>query len=473
MKTTIAMSLVSHTNVGKTTLARTLLRRDVGEVLDQAHVTETNTVHELFETPDANLQLWDTPGFGDTARLRKRLRNEKNPLGWFLHQVWDRTADRPLWCSQEALRNVKDDADIVLYLVNASEDPDDAGYLSPELEILSWCEKPVLFLLNQTGGAPAADELEEAWRAHAAAWDVVRGVLPLDAFNRCWAQEVVLFRAVAELLPGQKRAAMVRVADAWQERNQDLFAQSVSLMADSIARAATDREPVHDGLLGKAEKKRAAGALAERLAIAERELWDRVIALQSLDGSAATEARAALEHFVFQGTDELDPNRASIVGGVVSGALGGLAADALAGGLTFGGGAVAGAILGALGGRGFARGLQLVRTKEEPLATWNEQALNRLVQQALLRYLEIAHFGRGQGEYRETEGSASRWQPVVEAEFERFHTDLERHWKTAAEQGPTAVRGLAGVLERDLGAMLQRILEQAYPEGLRPARASS
>ena len=36
----ITLSLISHTNAGKTTLARTLLRRDIGEVLDQAHVTE-------------------------------------------------------------------------------------------------------------------------------------------------------------------------------------------------------------------------------------------------------------------------------------------------------------------------------------------------------------------------------------------------------------------------------------------------
>ena len=36
--TRVALSLVSHTNVGKTTLARTLLRRDVGEVRDEAHV---------------------------------------------------------------------------------------------------------------------------------------------------------------------------------------------------------------------------------------------------------------------------------------------------------------------------------------------------------------------------------------------------------------------------------------------------
>ena len=31
---TVTLSLVSHTNVGKTTLARTLLKRDIGEVRD-------------------------------------------------------------------------------------------------------------------------------------------------------------------------------------------------------------------------------------------------------------------------------------------------------------------------------------------------------------------------------------------------------------------------------------------------------
>ena len=44
--TTIALSLVSHTNVGKTTLARTLLGRDIGEVRDAAHVTEAAETHD-------------------------------------------------------------------------------------------------------------------------------------------------------------------------------------------------------------------------------------------------------------------------------------------------------------------------------------------------------------------------------------------------------------------------------------------
>jgi predicted membrane GTPase involved in stress response len=37
---TVNLSLVSHTNAGKTTLVRTLLAQDVGEVRDAAHVTD-------------------------------------------------------------------------------------------------------------------------------------------------------------------------------------------------------------------------------------------------------------------------------------------------------------------------------------------------------------------------------------------------------------------------------------------------
>ena len=47
---TVSLSLVSHTNAGKTTLARTLLGRDIGEVRDAPHVTEFADAHVLVET---------------------------------------------------------------------------------------------------------------------------------------------------------------------------------------------------------------------------------------------------------------------------------------------------------------------------------------------------------------------------------------------------------------------------------------
>ena len=81
---TVTISLISHTNVGKTTLARTLLRRDVGEVLDQAHVTDRSERYTLIEAEGARLCLWDTPGLGNTVRLMARLRRESSPVGWLL-----------------------------------------------------------------------------------------------------------------------------------------------------------------------------------------------------------------------------------------------------------------------------------------------------------------------------------------------------------------------------------------------------
>ena len=96
------------------------------------------------------------------------------------------------------MRNIKDDADVVLYLVNASEDPDDAGYVAHELELLGWIGKPVMVLLNQVARGPptpGGDDPIRRWDSAMRAWPVVKHVLPLDAFTRCWVQEDVLWRA--------------------------------------------------------------------------------------------------------------------------------------------------------------------------------------------------------------------------------------------------------------------------------------
>ena len=125
----IDLALVSHTNVGKTTLARTLLGQDIGVVRDAPHVTDLAELHVLLRSPKGDeLRLWDTPGFGDSARLVQRLRQADNPIGWLLREVWDRHRDRPFWCSQQAVLTARATADVILYLANAAESPRDAGY---------------------------------------------------------------------------------------------------------------------------------------------------------------------------------------------------------------------------------------------------------------------------------------------------------------------------------------------------------
>lgn len=478
----ITLSLVSHTNVGKTTLARTLLRKDVGEVRDEAHVTEISEAYLLIETAGACLRLFDTPGLGDTARLLRRLRGESNPLGWLLSQVWDRFANRPLWCSQQAIRTARDAADVVLYLVNAGEEPEEAGYVRHEFDLLTWVDRPVLILLNQTGparppGGPGAeaepaDSLEERWGEFARPWPIVRGVLSLDAFSRCWVLEGVLFRRIIPLLPEGKRPVMQRCLTAWNERNRALFHSSVRKMAAYVARAAADHEPLGpprgNGLLPVGMplpargKSRAMAALRKRLEAGAGALVDALIADHGLDGHATVRLRESLQDFSLTGSAGLTPAWGAALGGVVSGALGGLAADLMAGGLTFGGGMVAGALLGALGGAGFTHAYQLVQGEDQPGIKWSEAFLRDLARQTVLRYLAIAHFGRGRGGYSEVE-LPEGWCSLVDGVLARFDDRLSAVWRTAARDAAGRVeaqREMEGLLTR----ATEKVLAAGYPE---------
>src|SRR6185503_4382508 len=122
----------------------------------------------------------------------------------------------------------------------------------------------------------------------------------------------------------------------------------------------------------------AAEQLSSRLEADLRQGMERLIAIHRLEGRAADEVleRVAGDMHV---DAPLDTTRSAALGGIVSGALTGLGADLIAGGLTFGAGMVVGAILGALGGAGVAEGVNVVRGREESSLRWEEAFLDGLV----------------------------------------------------------------------------------------------
>jgi len=467
---TIALSLVSHTNVGKTTLARTLLRRDVGAVFDQAHVTELAEAWPLLETSRARLLLWDTPGFGDSARLLKRLRLQGNPIGWFLHAVWDKATDRALWCSQEAVRHIRQDGDVVLYLVNAAEGPDSAAYVPLELELLGWLEKPVLLLLNQTGAvadAAALEALEAPWRALSARFPHVRGVLSLDAFTRSWVQEATLLECVAELLPEARRPLMAECVATWNARNRQVFERALDALAALLAETAADTEGLPSPLAGKSEKQRAMTALAARLEQRQRRAMDELLAAHGLDGEVASTLRERVEDFVLPAARALGTSRGALFGGLLGGAATGVGAELLAGGLGFGSGVIVGAALGALGGAGLAKGYALSLTLGKPPAVrWSHEALETLVKQAVLRYLAVAQFGRGRGAFHDDallEGAGEAWTPLVERAFDARREALRGALKRASGTTAGAEPDQRAALRAGLGDVLRLVLLERFP----------
>jgi hypothetical protein len=486
----IHLSLVSHTNVGKTTLARTLLGRDVGEVRDAVHVTEFADAHCMLQTPQGEaLQLWDTPGFGDSARLLRRLRQSSNPIGWFLAQVWDRWRDRPFWASQQALRHVAERTHVVLYLVSAAEEPAAAAYVASEMELLAWVGKPVIVLLNQLG-VPRAAPLEaaevERWRQHLRSQAQVLAVLPMDAFARCWVQEIVLLRAIEDALQGTQRGVMARLGRCWQAQRLATFDASVEALAHSMGRLAGAREELADahGLrsrlrgvgsalgLGAREQSPAAvaqAALAQQLDEEMRANTTQLIVLHGLAGQAQGEILARLAtHYELR--LRLDESRAALLGGALSGALAGLKADLATGGLTLGGGLLAGGLLGALGGAGLARCVNRVRGTDRSWLAWNAEALGTMLEAALLRYLAVAHFGRGRGEWAQAE-APPHWKDVVAAALSAEQDAVAAVWdsRDARKVQAGAAQRMAAQLVPIIDRALRAALLQLYPQAPVPA----
>lgn len=458
---TIQWCLISHTNIGKTTLARTMLGQDVGDIRDDAHVTNSADEYVLVHTPAGNrLTLWDTPGFGDSVKLQQRLAQHGNPLGWFLSHVWDRWRDKPFWLSQQAMLAVRDHADVVLYLVNAAENPQDIGYLDAEIRILAWLRKPVIVLLNQIGAQRSAAQQQQdlqQWQTQMRQYpDLVHQVLVLDAFNRSWLHELALFRAVDPLITPDKTAAWQDVRQQWLARNLARVHASMHAIAEVLTIAAGQRQTFDDAAgntlwqnarkwLGTGEEatpvnaqQQAMEAMLQSLQPHTAELAEELIRQHQLDGKAAETMRQVLqEHFEVQ--RPLDFKQAGLLGAVASGAATGVGADLAAGGLTFGAGALIGAIAGAVTFAGAALGMNKAKDRSENSITLTDAFLDNLLRSSLQQYLAISHYGRGRGAYSDIQTPA-HWHDALEQAIDQNRSALHAVWQKIrqnSQQRPT------------------------------------
>jgi hypothetical protein len=318
----------------------------------------------------------------------------------------------------QALQRLREQADAVLLLAA----PD-----TPRPPWLAALGKPVLVLVDAPSAEPPA--------------------LPLQALADGWLPDGRLLAALAALLEGDPR--MPRLAASWRAHQQARFDAATAEIAASLARVASAREAVaEEGLLaprrGDADNARnalVAGLDAELQAHAAR--LAALLGLPPPDGDApgVPAAAAALRSRVGEG-------RAALVGGVLSGALAGLKADLLTGGLTMGAGALAGGVIGALGAAGAARGLNVVRGTDRSYAVWDEAALAPVTEALLLRYLVLAHG-------LEAGAAQQRLAPALQAR----QAALAELWR-GREKRP-ALPGETEALARALQPLLAAVLRQA------------
>jgi hypothetical protein len=210
--------------------------------------------------------------------------------------------------------------------------------------------------------------------------------------------------------------------------------------------------------------------LALRLDDDIRASTERLIAIHHLGGHAADEVTVRLAQHLK--TDApLDERKAAVIGGFVSGALTGLAADLASGGLTFGAGLLAGGVVGAVGAAGLARGFNLVRGKRASIVTWSDEFLRSLVPGAVLRYLAVAHYGRGRGDFAASEYPAF-WREAVTAAADRAQGRLQPVFAARVVE-PCAADAVAAAAKDALAAIALDVLATLYPDALPRATRSA
>ena len=393
---TLNVALAAHTNVGKTSLARTLLRRDVGEVRDAEHVTRVRAGYFLIHTEGERLRLWDTPGFGDSEALIGDLKRKR---GWTRLRS---LRDERLQFDREAALALREEADLILYLVPAHADEETLKSLHHEWALLSLIGTPTLCVLNRVEEHHTfkIEALLSKWRALLKDYPIFRGTLSLDAFSRSIEDELKLFTAMSEAVSSELRPLAQKLSARWHDQYIHRQAQVSQRIASAIDALNQDRELDRSSRSIELLRDRAIVIIES----AEGDILE-LIGLESDLKAQALEISNALLRSVIP--DRGERALGAIVGGALSGLISGVITDVLAGGLTFFGGAAVGLVVGALGGVGVAEGYRKVKGREGKLLIWDEAFIKGVTFRLLLIYLTASSFGRARGRFNDLAIGAS------------------------------------------------------------------
>ncbi len=346
MTDALKLAVVGHTNVGKTSLLRTLTR-DVGfgEVSHRPSTTRHVEGARLSVDGEPLLELYDTPGLEDAIALRDFLDGLERPGERLdgpekLRRFLDGSEARGRFEQEAKVLRQLLASDAGLYVIDARE-PVLAKYRD-ELAVLAACARPLLPVLNFVA---SPQHREEQWR---------------EALSRLGLHALVRFDSVAPPLDGERRLyeslalLMERARPQLDRLVADHEAQAVArreagarLIAELLVDVAACRQLVPAG-------DAAVRAATETLRNQVRQREDTCVkALLSLYAFRKDDARAADLPLMDGrwGDDLFNPETLRqlgirLGGGVAAGAAAGAGIDLLVGGLTLGAATALGAIAG-------------------------------------------------------------------------------------------------------------------------------
>ncbi|WP_312937413.1 GTPase/DUF3482 domain-containing protein [Stutzerimonas nitrititolerans] len=346
MSAPLKLALVGHTNVGKTSLLRTLTR-DVsfGEVSHRPSTTRHVEGARLSVDGEPLLELYDTPGLEDAIALLDHLERIERP---------GERLDGPARTARflegsEARQRFEQEAKVLrqllasdagLYVIDARE-PVLAKY-KDELAVLAGCGKPLLPVLNfvaQPGHG------EERWR-EALARLGLHALVRFDSVAPPIDGERRLYESLALLLE-QSRAKLQRLIEDHEVQAAARLSEGNRLIAELLVDVAACRR----GVAAPPELERGAiRDLHDAVRAREQRCVEALLRLYGFRTQDAATADLPLLDGRW-GDDLFNPETlkqlgVKIGGGMAAGAAAGAGVDLMVGGITLGAAALLGAIAG-------------------------------------------------------------------------------------------------------------------------------
>ncbi|MDF5834801.1 GTPase/DUF3482 domain-containing protein [Pseudomonas syringae] len=342
----IRLAVVGHTNVGKTSLLRTLTG-DVsfGEVSHRPSTTRHVEGARLSVDGEALVELYDTPGLEDAIALLDYLERLDRPGERLdgparLTRFLEGSEARQRFEQEAKVMRQLLDSDAGLYVIDARE-PVLAKYRD-ELAVLASCGKPLLPVLNFVS---AQQHREPEWR---------------EALSRLGLHALVRFDSVAPpedggrrlyeslaLLLESARPRLERLIDDQEKQRTAKRHSAARLIAELLIDCAACRRSVETTA---DQEQQAVETLRKAVRQREQQCVEALLKLYAFRKGDVSSSDLPLMDGRW-GDDLFNPETLKLMGvrvggGVAAGAAAGAGVDLMVGGVTLGAAALVGAIAG-------------------------------------------------------------------------------------------------------------------------------
>lgn len=231
----VKVAVVGHTNTGKTSLIRTLLRDDrFGEIEDAAGTTRYVAKTAIFAGDDEALTLFDTPGFEDSSALLQMLQGleqtskPESPTE-LLREFIAQAGNFPDFDQETKVLRQALNSDVLLYIIDVREPL--LGKYRDEVEILGKAGKPIIPVFNFIADHNAA---LVRWREQMAQFNL-HAALEFDTVAFEFEAEKRLYQKLQSLLERHYDALQALIdyrQEVWNNLNHAAAQRVFQLLAE-------------------------------------------------------------------------------------------------------------------------------------------------------------------------------------------------------------------------------------------------